>query len=261
MPGAARPSSPAASSSASRWRGPWCSSRRVLLLDEPLGALDAKLRKHLQLELKAIQQEVGVTFVYVTHDQEEALTMSDRLAVMRDGRVEQIGAARGGLRRPGDGLRRRLPRLGQRARRRGARPRRRRRDLPGSAAWRCARSAPGSPAGEGHRPARADLPRARPTRPSRSPRGTTRSTASSTASSTSARRRTWCCGCPTARHCWSRCRTRRADVVAVRRRAARCARPSRPRRRGCSAASRVEVDPTSRRCPTSERQRSRTQPS
>jgi spermidine/putrescine transport system ATP-binding protein len=65
---------------------------RVLLLDEPLGALDAKLRKHLQLELKAIQQEVGVTFVYVTHDQEEALTMSDRLAVMRDGRVEQLGA-------------------------------------------------------------------------------------------------------------------------------------------------------------------------
>jgi spermidine/putrescine transport system ATP-binding protein len=64
---------------------------RVLLLDEPLGALDAKLRKHLQLELKAIQQEVGVTFVYVTHDQEEALTMSDRLAVMRDGRVEQVG--------------------------------------------------------------------------------------------------------------------------------------------------------------------------
>jgi spermidine/putrescine transport system ATP-binding protein len=65
---------------------------RVLLLDEPLGALDAQLRQHLQLELKAIQQEVGVTFVYVTHDQEEALTMSDRLAVMRDGRVEQVGA-------------------------------------------------------------------------------------------------------------------------------------------------------------------------
>jgi spermidine/putrescine transport system ATP-binding protein len=65
---------------------------RVLLLDEPLGALDAKLRKHLQLELKAIQQSVGVTFVYVTHDQEEALTMSDRLAVMRDGLVQQVGA-------------------------------------------------------------------------------------------------------------------------------------------------------------------------
>jgi spermidine/putrescine transport system ATP-binding protein len=64
----------------------------VLLLDEPLGALDAKLRKHLQLELKALQQSVGITFIYVTHDQEEALTMSDRLAVMRDGLVEQVGA-------------------------------------------------------------------------------------------------------------------------------------------------------------------------
>jgi spermidine/putrescine transport system ATP-binding protein len=63
----------------------------VLLLDEPLGALDAKLRKELQLELKSVQQSVGITFVYVTHDQEEALTMSDRLAVMADGLVEQIG--------------------------------------------------------------------------------------------------------------------------------------------------------------------------
>jgi spermidine/putrescine transport system ATP-binding protein len=63
----------------------------VLLLDEPLGALDAKLRKALQLELKALQEQVGITFIYVTHDQEEALTMSDRLAVMRSGRVEQIG--------------------------------------------------------------------------------------------------------------------------------------------------------------------------
>jgi len=66
----------------------------VLLLDEPLGALDAKLRKALQLELKALQQEVGITFLYVTHDQEEALTMSDRLAVMNAGRVEQVGAPR-----------------------------------------------------------------------------------------------------------------------------------------------------------------------
>ena len=65
---------------------------RVLLLDEPLGALDAKLRKSLQIELKALQEKVGITFIYVTHDQEEALTMSDRLAVMRDGRIEQIGA-------------------------------------------------------------------------------------------------------------------------------------------------------------------------
>jgi spermidine/putrescine transport system ATP-binding protein len=64
----------------------------VLLLDEPLGALDAKLRKALQIELKSLQQEVGITFLYVTHDQEEALTMSDRLAVMNHGRIEQIGA-------------------------------------------------------------------------------------------------------------------------------------------------------------------------
>jgi putative spermidine/putrescine transport system ATP-binding protein len=65
---------------------------RVLLLDEPLGALDLKLRQEMQVELKRIQQEVGITFVYVTHDQEEALTMSDRLAVFNDGRIEQIGA-------------------------------------------------------------------------------------------------------------------------------------------------------------------------
>ena len=64
---------------------------KVLLLDEPLGALDLKLRKGLQIELKRIQREVGITFVYVTHDQEEALTMSDRIAVMNRGRVEQVG--------------------------------------------------------------------------------------------------------------------------------------------------------------------------
>ncbi len=63
----------------------------VLLLDEPLGALDAKLRQGMQLELKRIQREVGITFVYVTHDQEEALTMSDRLAVFNQGRIEQLG--------------------------------------------------------------------------------------------------------------------------------------------------------------------------
>jgi spermidine/putrescine transport system ATP-binding protein len=63
---------------------------KVLLLDEPLGALDLKLRKGLQVELKRIQREVGITFVYVTHDQEEALTMSDRIAVMNEGRVEQV---------------------------------------------------------------------------------------------------------------------------------------------------------------------------
>ena len=64
---------------------------RVLLLDEPLGALDARLRKDLQVELKALQEEVGVTFIFVTHDQEEALTMSDRIAVMNGGHVEQAG--------------------------------------------------------------------------------------------------------------------------------------------------------------------------
>ncbi|HET7472537.1 MAG TPA: ABC transporter ATP-binding protein [Candidatus Limnocylindrales bacterium] len=63
----------------------------VLLLDEPLGALDLKLRKEMQLELKALQQEVGITFIYVTHDQEEALTMSDMIVVMRDGLIQQMG--------------------------------------------------------------------------------------------------------------------------------------------------------------------------
>ncbi|MGZ9160696.1 MAG: ABC transporter ATP-binding protein [Candidatus Limnocylindrales bacterium] len=64
---------------------------RVLLLDEPLGALDLKLRQEMQIELKSIQQQVGITFIYVTHDQEEALTMSDRLAVFNAGRIEQLG--------------------------------------------------------------------------------------------------------------------------------------------------------------------------
>src|SRR5205085_8793860 len=64
----------------------------VLLLDEPLGALDLKLRQEMQVELKRIQGEVGITFIYVTHDQEEALTMSDRIAVFNGGRVEQVGA-------------------------------------------------------------------------------------------------------------------------------------------------------------------------
>ena len=66
----------------------------ALLLDEPLGALDVKLRRHMQLELKRIQHELGTTFVYVTHDQEEALAMSDRIAVMDGGRVEQLGRPR-----------------------------------------------------------------------------------------------------------------------------------------------------------------------
>jgi spermidine/putrescine transport system ATP-binding protein len=67
-------------------------SPSVLLLDEPLGALDLKLRKQMQLELKQIQQEIGITFIYVTHDQEEAMTMSNRIAVMNAGHLEQVGA-------------------------------------------------------------------------------------------------------------------------------------------------------------------------
>jgi spermidine/putrescine transport system ATP-binding protein len=74
----------------------------VLLLDEPLGALDAKLRRSLKVELKALQEEVGITFLYVTHDQEEALTMSDRLAVMRDGKIIQIGQPHEIYEQPGD---------------------------------------------------------------------------------------------------------------------------------------------------------------
>jgi spermidine/putrescine transport system ATP-binding protein len=73
---------------------------KVLLLDEPLGALDLKLRKGLQVELKRIQREVGITFVYVTHDQEEALTMSDRIAVMNRGRVEQVAGPEDVYERP-----------------------------------------------------------------------------------------------------------------------------------------------------------------
>ena len=73
---------------------------RVLLLDEPLGALDRQLRQEMQVELKAIQAAVGITFVVVTHDQEEALTMSDRIAVLRDGRIEQVGAPAAVYERP-----------------------------------------------------------------------------------------------------------------------------------------------------------------
>src|SRR5207237_9451591 len=64
----------------------------VLLLDEPLGALDLKLRVEMQVELKRIQRELGITFIYVTHDQDEALTMSDRVAVLNGGRIAQLGS-------------------------------------------------------------------------------------------------------------------------------------------------------------------------
>jgi putative spermidine/putrescine transport system ATP-binding protein len=77
---------------------------KVLLLDEPLGALDLKLRQAMQIELKQIQQEVGLTFIYVTHDQEEALTMSDRLAVFNHGNVEQVGTPAEVYERPSSGF-------------------------------------------------------------------------------------------------------------------------------------------------------------
>jgi len=75
---------------------------RVLLLDEPLGALDQKLREQMQVELKALQRQVGITFIFVTHDQQEALSMSDRMAVFNEGRVEQIGSPREIYDRPGN---------------------------------------------------------------------------------------------------------------------------------------------------------------
>ena len=78
---------------------------RVLLLDEPLGALDLKLREEMQIELKAIQQQVGITFIYVTHDQEEALTMSDRIGRIQRGPDRAAGHAGRGLRAAGDAIR------------------------------------------------------------------------------------------------------------------------------------------------------------
>ena len=97
---------------------------RALLLDEPLGALDLRLRKQLQIELKRIQQDVGITFVHVTHDQEEAMTMADTIAVMHDGRIEQAGSAVRPLRAPAHRVRRQLPRRLEPDRRQARRQRR-----------------------------------------------------------------------------------------------------------------------------------------
>ena len=82
----------------------------MLLLDEPLGALDLKLREQMQVELKEIQRDLGITFIFVTHDQEEALTLSDRIAVFNDGRIEQLGTPAELYERPALALRRRLRR-------------------------------------------------------------------------------------------------------------------------------------------------------
>ena len=86
---------------------------KVLLLDEPLSALDYKLRKEMQIELKRLQHETGITFIFVTHDQEEALTMSDRIAVMSAGKILQVGSPRDIYDQPGRALRRRLHRRDQ----------------------------------------------------------------------------------------------------------------------------------------------------
>ena len=100
----------------------------LLLLDEPLGALDRKLREEMQIELKLLQSQVGITFIFVTHDQGEALSMSDRIAVMLDGHVEQL-ADPDRLRPPGLGVRRRVHRAAELLRRDGPGERdRRRRD-------------------------------------------------------------------------------------------------------------------------------------
>ena len=107
---ASRSSSRAASASASRSPARSSTSREVLLLDEPLGALDLKLRQEMQLELKRIQREVGITFIFVTHDQEEALTMSDRLVVLNHGQDRAARHPGRGLRAPGERVRRRLHR-------------------------------------------------------------------------------------------------------------------------------------------------------
>ena len=87
-----RPHSPVASGSGSRLPGHSLPDPKVLLLDEPLGALDAKLRQQMQIELKRIQEQTGKTFLFVTHDQEEALTMSDTVVVMNAGLIEQSGS-------------------------------------------------------------------------------------------------------------------------------------------------------------------------
>ena len=104
--GAGRASSRGASSSGCALARALVMNPKVLLLDEPLGALDLSVRKQLQIELKRIQSEVGVTFIYVTHDQDEALAMSDRVAVMNEGRIEQIGTPGEIYDYPGFGVRR-----------------------------------------------------------------------------------------------------------------------------------------------------------
>ena len=122
---ASRRSSPAGSSSASRWRARSCTARKLVLMDEPLGALDKQLREQMQLEIKHLHDELGVTVVYVTHDQSEALTMSDRIAVFHHGRIQQLAQPADALRAARERLRRVLHRREQPLRRHARRARRR----------------------------------------------------------------------------------------------------------------------------------------
>ena len=108
---ASRPTSPAASASASRWGARSCATPSAFLMDEPLSNLDAKLRVQMRTEVSRIQQRLGTTTVYVTHDQTEAMTLGDRVAVMRAGVLQQVDTPEGALRAPGQPLRRRLHRV------------------------------------------------------------------------------------------------------------------------------------------------------
>ena len=102
MAAAIRSSCPAASSSASRWPARWSTGPSLLLLDEPLSNLDAKLRERARSWLRHLQRKLGVTTVYVTHDQSEALALSDRIAVMNGGRIAQLADPHTIYERPGD---------------------------------------------------------------------------------------------------------------------------------------------------------------
>ena len=114
MPTASRASFPAASSSASRWPARWSPNRSILLLDEPLSALDPFLRIRVRAELKRFQRELGITFVHVTHSQEEAMALADLIVVMNNGRIEQGGTPRDDLQRAAHRVRRPLHRRPQR---------------------------------------------------------------------------------------------------------------------------------------------------
>ena len=148
---------------------------KVLLLDEPLSALDAKIRVSLREEIRAIQRELGITTIYVTHDQEEALSMSDRIVVMNAGVAEQIGDPFEIYNRPATALRRHLRRHAERARGAGDRPRHRRgRRSTASRSRSAARSRrpPGSEVPLALRPAGG---RARPRRRATTPSSAARS--------------------------------------------------------------------------------------